>query len=201
MTENIHNIDAFIIKAKEYACKMHQSCNHKYDKNKEYSFHLLMVVNFIEKYKHLIPDGKFAITVASGWNHDTIEDTPETYNDVKKVLGEIVAEIVYKLSNEKGRTRDERANHKYYREIRQCKIATFVKICDRLANVTYSEQQGSNMFKKYRKEHQHFTEELYCDEYSEMFDELDIIFGIFIVKNLRFKIKIAIKRFINNFKY
>ena len=110
-----------------------------------------MVVDFIILYSHLIDDDKLHIAIASGWNHDTIEDTPETFNDVMNKLGEIVAEIVYKLSNEKGRTRAERANHKYYSEILKCEISTFVKICDRFANATYSKTKGSSMFGKYKK--------------------------------------------------
>ena len=50
----------------------------------------------------------------------------------------LAAEIVYALTNEKGRTRAERANERYYEGIRQTPYAPFVKLCDRLANVTYA---------------------------------------------------------------
>jgi hypothetical protein len=50
----------------------------------------------------------------------------------------MAAEIVYALTNEKGRTRHERAGEKYYKGIRETPYAPFVKLCDRLANVTYS---------------------------------------------------------------
>ena len=69
-----------------------------------------------------------------------------TYNDVKKVAGSMLTEeqalmateIVYALTNDKGRSRAERAGEKYYQGIRETPYAPFVKLCDRLANITYS---------------------------------------------------------------
>ena len=51
---------------------------------------------------------------------------------------QMAAEIVYALTNDKGRTRAERAGEKYFQGIRSTPYAPFVKLCDRLANVTYS---------------------------------------------------------------
>ena len=50
----------------------------------------------------------------------------------------MAAEIVYALTNEKGRTRAERAGEKYFLGIRETPYAPFVKLADRLANTTYS---------------------------------------------------------------
>ena len=49
-----------------------------------------------------------------------------------------VPEIVYALTNEKGRNRGERANDLYYQGIRQTKFASFIKMCDRLGNIQYT---------------------------------------------------------------
>jgi len=67
-----------------------------------------------------------------------------------------VADIIYAVSNEKGKNRKERANDKYYEGIRQTEGASFVKICDRIANVQYSKMTGSKMFEMYKKENEHF---------------------------------------------
>ena len=48
------------------------------------------------------------------------------------------AEIVYALTNEKGRSRAERAGEKYFQGIRETPYAPCVKLADRLANTTYS---------------------------------------------------------------
>ena len=103
----------FINKAREYAILKHSETNHKYD-GKPYDVHLKMVYDFGCKYIHILPNNETIEEVlASCWTHDVIEDCRETYNDVKKVLGEKVADIVYALSNEKGKNRSERANSKY----------------------------------------------------------------------------------------
>ena len=78
-----------------------------------------------------------------------------TYHDVEKLMRRMAAdpllseaeqlrlttevpEIVYALTNEKGRNRDERANERYYAGIRSVHFASFVKMCDRLANIRYT---------------------------------------------------------------
>ena len=92
----------------------------------------------------------------------------QTYNDVMKTAlkwmkGEqalMATEIVYALTNDKGRTRAERAGEKYYRGIRETPYAPFVKLCDRLANISYSCSadggKGSRMKGVYRAEMPHF---------------------------------------------
>lgn len=162
-------------KAKAFAIKCHEETNHKYDHTKPYSFHLQMVVAFAYKYKHLVPKENWDSIIAGCWTHDLIEDCRVTYNDVKKETSELVAEYAYALTNEKGRNREERANDKYYAGIKKLPFATFIKVCDRLANATYSKQQGSDMVKKYSKENAHFESRLYEKQYDEMFTELDTI--------------------------
>lgn len=157
--------------AKNFSVNCHISTNHFYD-GLPYEFHLNMVVETAKKYINLIPKDDRDVVLAACWAHDTIEDTRITYNDLKSELGEEVAEIVFALTNEKGRNRKERANEKYYTGIRDTKHAAFVKICDRIANVEYSKNQASKMLDVYRKEFETFEYWLYCDEYHEMFDYL-----------------------------
>jgi (p)ppGpp synthase/HD superfamily hydrolase len=157
--------------AKRYAIKCHHDTNHKYD-GKPYSVHLQLVVDYATKYSHLIEDGMVDVVVASGWTHDVIEDCRQTYNDVKLEVGELVAEITYALTNEKGKTRKERAGSVYYEGIRKVRYADFVKLCDRLANVKYSKESGSIMIDVYRKEHAQFEKELRSDMFCSMWDEL-----------------------------
>ncbi len=132
-----------------------------------------MVYEYGEKYKHLLDVNIIDICLSGCWVHDTIEDARQTYNDVKKVLGEEVAEIAYALTNEKGRNRKERANDKYYNGIIETKGARFVKICDRLANIKYSTTKNSNIKSVYLKEFNDFKLKLYHDDYDEMFKEME----------------------------
>jgi (p)ppGpp synthase/HD superfamily hydrolase len=116
----------------------------------------MMVVNTARKFLHLIPEEEQGNILAGCWLHDVIEDCRETYNDVKKETNETVAELVYALTNEKGKNRKERANDKYYEGIRNTPYATFIKLCDRIANVEYSYATESRMFEMYCKENENF---------------------------------------------
>lgn len=158
--------------AMNYALNCHNSTNHKYDGH-GYDFHLDKVVAEAERFKDLVSTSDYPFVIAACWCHDVIEDTRQTYNDVKNATSKTVAEIVYALTNEKGKNRKERANSKYYEGIRNTPLARFVKICDRLANVRYAFEQRSRMLEAYRAENEEFKKELFCEEYKEMFKMLD----------------------------
>ena len=164
--------DYIVEKTKEYAIKMHESVNQMYG-DKPYAVHLQMVYEYGLKYDYLIEPSLKSFVLASCWTHDLIEDCRLTYNDVKEKLGFTIAEITYALTNEKGKTRKERANEKYYDGIKSCPGATFVKCCDRLANIKYSKNSGSNMLNAYKKEHAHFKTMLYSEKHKDMFLEME----------------------------
>lgn len=163
-----------IHKAMRYAITCHHETNHLYD-GLPYKTHLKMTFDFGCKYAYLLPVEGVELALAACWLHDTIEDCRQTYNDVKAVCGVEVAEIVYALTNEKGKSRKERANNKYYEGIRSTPYAQFVKICDRLANVQYSYNTKSRMLAVYANELADFKKELWHPSYKEMFDELELL--------------------------
>lgn len=158
--------------ARLYACALHDITNHKYD-GKSYTVHLEQVAEVAGQYlHHLYGAHEEDIVLAACWAHDTIEDCRVTYNDIKKALGEEVAEIVYVLTNEKGKNRKERANDKYYAGIAANPLATFVKVCDRIANFEYSIANGTWMAEMYAKENQEFVAKLFTGKYPDMFAHL-----------------------------
>ncbi len=156
-------------RTKEYAIKKHRETNHKYDIY-DYDFHLNMVYKVALKFIHNIePDARENV-LAACWVHDIIEDARETYNDVKKETNETIADLAYALTNEKGRNREERANDTYYNGIKSTNNASYLKFCDRIANVTYSKNKGSRMFNLYKNENEKFISKIYvgnCKEISE----------------------------------
>jgi (p)ppGpp synthase/HD superfamily hydrolase len=161
-------------KTKVYAIKAHKNVNQKYD-NHDYDFHLNMVYQIAKKFINTIAIEEQENVLAACWVHDIIEDARETYNDVKKETNETIAELAYALTNEKGRNRAERANDKYYEGIRTTKNASFIKFCDRIANVTHSKQNGSRMFEQYKKENENFTSKIFvpgCENISEYLNNL-----------------------------
>lgn len=181
---------------RQWCINKHNETNHMYDTYLPYEFHLRMVAHVGEKYKHLLDGNKEyytgdvivnpelqvslrgACTLAC-WGHDLIEDCRVSYNDVKDALGQEVADIVYAVTNEKGKNRKERANDKYYEGIRNTPGAVFVKLCDRIANVQYSKMTGSRMFEMYKKENINFMIKLgrqVNNPYEEMYQYLINLF-------------------------
>lgn len=160
-----------------FAIEAHQKVNHLYD-GKPYSVHLAMVV--INAYKYIDYVANDTDVISACWLHDTIEDCRLTYNDIQKVAGQRVADIVYAVTNEKGRNRKERANHKYYEDMRKVAWARYVKLCDRLANVQYSKSTNSDMFRKYQEEHSTFMNYMFPDPtetfmYQDLIDEMQLL--------------------------
>jgi (p)ppGpp synthase/HD superfamily hydrolase len=143
-----------------FAIESHASVNQTYD-GKPYSVHLAMVFSQAMRFIDCVTEHRRKDVLNAVWLHDTIEDCRLTYNDVLKISSKEVAELVYALTNEKGKNRAERANQKYYKGIRDLEYATFIKICDRLANVIYSRDTKSRMFDVYKNENEKFLKCLF----------------------------------------
>lgn len=143
----------------KWILEQHRITNHMYDNYLPYEFHLRMVRMAGDEHRAFFDGrGYWEPVVYALYGHDLIEDTRTSYNDCVAQLGKLAADIIYAVTNEKGKTRSERANDKYYEGIRNVDhgLAIFVKICDRIANVRYSKMMGSSMFNKYKSENQHF---------------------------------------------
>ena len=154
---------------RQSAYDLHQSVNQTYGDSLPYGFHLDMVVDLIRRFGHLVCAAEEDVLPLffGGFYHDSIEDARLTYNDVKKVARQwmtdeqalMAVEIVYALTNDKGRNRAERAGEKYYKGIRETPYAPFVKLCDRLANTTFScsdDEGNPRMREVYKQEMPHF---------------------------------------------
>jgi len=159
-------------KAEWYASQMHTKINQLYN-NLPYRVHLKLTVEEAEKFIYLIPVHDRDTVIAGCWVHDLIEDTGVTYNDVLTHTNKIVAEYAYACTNDKGRNRAERANPGYYYGLRIYKHASFIKLCDRLANVRYGKEHKSGMLTMYKREYAHFREHLYDGRWDEMWAELE----------------------------
>lgn len=159
------------------AGQIHSDVNQDYD-GKPYIHHLLSVRMWAMEYLPYVCEKVDDVIpiVFGALFHDTIEDARLTYNDVMKIAKEYMTdeqsytatEIVYALTNEKGRNRHERANDKYYQGIRECKYAPLVKAADRLANYNYAKSTHSKMEKCYQKEMMDFVKDALTSESGEL---------------------------------
>ena len=167
---SIERLSTTIEKIKHDAHALHDSVNQKYDHIHPYGLHLDMVVSSVYKYGEEVCASEEDILPLffGAYYHDSIEDARLTYNDVMRLARQLMSdsqaliatEIVYALTNDKGRTREERAGEKYYQGIRETPYAPFVKLADRLANTTYSCTHANNtnnrMKEVYEREMPHF---------------------------------------------
>lgn len=166
MEKYAHDIESI----RESAHALHQSVNQTYGDDLPYGYHLDMVANGVRDFGHLVCASEDDVLPMffGAYYHDSMEDARLTYNDVMKVargfLTEeqalLATEIVYALTNDKGRTRAERAGEKYYKGIRETPYAPFIKLCDRLANITFScsgmNDNSLRMKEVYKGEMPHF---------------------------------------------
>ena len=155
----------------ERAHSIHDAVNQTYE-SYPYGYHLDRVTGAVIDYlAPVCTDEEDILPVIFGsYFHDSIEDARLTYSDVKnealKFFSEekalLATEIVYALTNEKGRTREERAGERYYSLIRETPYAPFVKACDRFANMNHSfwkeDKFDLKMRKVYSDEMEHFLQ-------------------------------------------
>lgn len=173
-----------IKKASEYAYKKHNrpSESQRYG-NQPYSKHLEDVVDVIKRYKYLLDDEEHEDITASGYLHDTVEDTETTPFMLKNLFNDRIARIVFNVSNERGWTKKEQL-FKTLPKIWTCKLSTFVKMCDRIANGKNSKEGKSDkskrMYKRYLEEYPIFRYALKPENdygFDVMWEELDDVFN------------------------
>jgi hypothetical protein len=174
LQQKLDELAPIINEIRNDAHALHASVNHAYDRIRPYGFHLDMVVNWVRKYieEVCVSEQDILPIYFAAFYHDSIEDARLSYNDVMRIAKELMneeqaylaTEIVYALTNEKGRNRAERANEKYFAGIREIPYAPFVKLADRLANTSYAFSKGTadslRMSKVYREESPGFLEAL-----------------------------------------
>ena len=169
-----------IVQIRYSAHSLHASVNQNYDQVHPYGYHLDMVAKLVQRYGYYVCSDEADVLplLFGAYYHDAIEDARCTYNDVLRTARQfmdeeqalLAAEIVYALTNDKGRTRAERAGERYYQGIRSTPYAPLVKLADRLANATYSFRHlnekndfsglNAQMKEVYRREMPHFLQSI-----------------------------------------
>lgn len=148
-----------------------------------YSFHVKMVLIQCNRFRKLLTINEQITAHGGCLLHDTIEDCRLTYNDIVMLLkeygleeyGKDIAEVVYLVTDFKGRNRAERKPQQYYEELRANEVALFVKLCDMIANKYFSAMTNSSMLKAYEKEFPKFKELTFNERFKEMYDHLENI--------------------------
>lgn len=152
--------------ARMVAVKAHS--NQDYDGVFPYEKHTDDVVDILKRFGY---SGKF---IVGGYLHDVMEDNGLSYGKIKRHFGKEVAEMVYCVTDELGRDREEK-KRKTLPKTASNPDAIILKLADRIANV---EHGGKN--EMYREEHTQFRQALYDFTPSDalkMWSHLDKILG------------------------
>lgn len=154
--------------ARAYAIQAHG--DQKYGVDKPYSYHLDAVYDISRHYfssllKEYQDDDIFIIA----YLHDILEDTDVTYTDLENVFRtSSIAMAVYALTDEPGKNRKIRKLNTWHK-IRANYRATYIKLCDRLANTL---EPGK--IDMYRKEFPVFQAALYVPgQFTKLWEDLE----------------------------
>ena len=144
--------------AAKFAARSHG--NQRYGSH-AYTYHLDKV------YRNVLKYGGSDVEQQAAWLHDVIEDTSVTKGEVAKLFGGTVAKIVDLVSN-------RASKEATFKRVRTDRSAVFVKLCDRLANVTAGSKNDM-----YRKRHPEFKGILYKKgEFEALWKAIDKALGV-----------------------
>jgi len=124
---------SLILTAYDLACKAHE--NQKRMSGEPYITHSLEVAKILKEMK------MDAVTIAAGFLHDVIEDTPYTVEDIKKIAGENtaflvegVSHVTAKVFKTRGQIFSESLKKMFFAMAKDIRVI-IIKLADRLHNM------------------------------------------------------------------
>jgi len=169
-----------IKKAKDYVKLKHltPSQEQRYG-GKPYTFHTNMVADNAVRFLYYIEASNKDNVVVAAHGHDLLEDTDTTQKDLVRIFNKTVADIIFRVTDERGFDKKEML-FKTLPKIWQSHLATYVKLCDRMANGRNSKngnsEKSKRMYKRYKEQYPVFRYGLKTDTFGDMWKELDEIF-------------------------
>lgn len=153
-------------KARQFAVKAHG--DQKYS-DRPYVVHLDEVYYVAKKF-----DAPSDILIAA-FLHDILEDTSVTKEELEKEFGTEISDLVYAVTDEPGKNREERKIKTYEKVIKFGANAIMLKLIDRIANVLASRAyRREDKLKMYKDEYEVFRKSLFIEnKHDQMWKALD----------------------------
>lgn len=122
-----------ILEAQKFADKAHRD---QFYGEHHYIYHLEGVAQLADA-RITFPEIHSTV-LAACYLHDTLEDTDTTYQDIEKVFGICIAEVVQYVTKVEGETYPV-----YMNKVLRSALATEVKKCDTMFNLASSFREGN----------------------------------------------------------
>lgn len=146
---NIKNLlEDIIKKAQNHATEKHTGQTRR--SGEPYIAHPERVAEIVKKFKksHKIED-----LVSSAWLHDTIEDTGETEENLKKLFNPLISSLVAELTSDKSKIKEiGKGPYLANKMIGMSSWGLVIKLADRLDNVSDLKTANESFRKRYSEE-------------------------------------------------
>src|SRR5439155_6020471 len=120
-----------VTRACDFAARRHVEIRRKGLAGEPYVNHLAEVAVLLAEATH----GQDALLLAAGFLHDTIEDTPTTYEELETLFGPEVAALVAEVTDDKRLPKMERKRLQIETAAGKSERARLIKIADKTSNV------------------------------------------------------------------
>jgi (p)ppGpp synthase/HD superfamily hydrolase len=132
-----------------------------------YSIHLAAVEQVMRRFG--VTDNDLLV---AAWLHDTLEDTNLRAEEIARLFGVRVRNLVQAVTDEPGKNRRERHEKTYPKLLQAGNAAVLLKLADRIANVEQSAKETDpvklkSYMKMYRNEYPDFQRMLRRDDQGE----------------------------------
>ena len=166
--------------ALSFAADLHDKAQCSYG-GREYAVHLIAVHEVARNFDYLLdPEDREDVFVATAL-HDLLEDTELEESELVKLFGKKIFGIVMLVTDKPGDSRKER-HQNTYPSLATSVLASYVKICDRIANVEDAlATLNVPKITMYRKEHPYFKETISTNThliYQDMWSHLDWLMAL-----------------------
>jgi (p)ppGpp synthase/HD superfamily hydrolase len=156
----------------KFALLAHHKVRQSYD-GRPYYYHTKDVANTVLQFS-ILEGEELEMAYAGALFHDLIEDCHMyTYNDIVKIWGKAIANVVYACTELRGHNREERHGPEFVKTLQESKIGLYVKLCDIVSNMRNAKETGHSMYKAYKKEYPTTRLNYYRVDFHEIFSYIE----------------------------
>jgi (p)ppGpp synthase/HD superfamily hydrolase len=120
-----------VSRAADFAARVHVDQHRKGIAQEPYVNHLAEVAHLLAE----ATEGTDPLLVAAGWLHDTLEDTPVTYEELAEHFGSVVADIVAEVTDDKSLPKSVRKQLQIEEMASKSDRAQRLKFADKTSNI------------------------------------------------------------------